>query len=244
MAEQQEELSGQSLGLLDRCTELVLTANGLPVSDGALDLTDAQLNGALQQLATEEAAALGSRGENIASGRIGAAIGRLSEIRRGATGFRVSLITPEGNQSLTQENLLAGGFATGGAAQAGGGNPFLDEGRLSGFLNVAYGFGNKDATDREDGFDFSSWMATGGVDYRINDKLTLGGMLSYGTLDADFDSTSYTVSGGSADSEVWGLTLYGLFTEGPFYADALVGYGWTDYEMERRVLYRCNSTRC
>lgn len=230
-----ENLSPASQSLLARCGELVQSAPGAAKDDNTLGLTDQQLNGALQQVASEEAIALGARGGDISTARLGGAITRISQIRRGATGFRVSIANPTSNGSS-----LAGGVTPemlaviGGAAGDGG---LASDGKLSGFLNVNYGFGDKDGTDREDGFDFSNWGLTAGLDYRINSEFTIGGLVTYSDLDTDFDTTQYTVSGGSADSDGWGLSAYGLYNHESFYVDGLIGFGRVDYDLQRNVFY-------
>lgn len=166
---------------------------------------------------------------------MGGAITRISEIRRGVTGFRVSISDPANTGGvLAGYAAPEGSTVTGGAA---GDGDFFGEGKLSGFLNVRYGFGDKDGTDREDGFDFSNWGLTGGVDYRIDSKFTVGGLLTYSDLDTDFDTTQNTVSGGGVDSDGWGLSAFGTYNHEIFYVDGLIGFGRMDYDIQRSVFY-------
>jgi uncharacterized protein with beta-barrel porin domain len=229
-----ENLAPASQDLLARCGELVSTAPGTPDTN-TLDLTDRQLNGALQQVATEESIALGARAGEITAARLGGAITRISEIRRGVSGFRVSISDPTNTGGvLSGYAALEGSTVTGGAA---GDGDFVGEGKLSGFLNVRYGFGDKDGTDREDAYDFTNWGLTAGADYRVNSKFTVGGLLTYSDLDTDFDSTQYTVSGGGVDSDGWGLSAFGTYNHEMFYVDGLIGYGRMDYDVKRSVFY-------
>lgn len=226
------QLNGLPQQLFFRCRELVQTAPGTPKTN-TLDLTDPQLNGALQQVTTEESAALGSRATEITTARIGNVVSRLSELRRGVTGFRVSLIDLGNQNTLMADNFDSDTLLTGGAASG----DLPSELRLSGFLNVRYGFGNKDETAREDGFDFDHWSVTGGLDYRLTDEFTLGGAISYTELSADFNQSGFKVSGGSADSDGWGIAAYGIYAKEGFYLDGLLGYGQVSNELSRRVLY-------
>jgi hypothetical protein len=126
-----ENLAPASQDLLARCGELVSTAPGTPDTN-TLDLTDRQLNGALQQVATEESIALGARAGEITAARLGGAITRISEIRRGVSGFRVSISDPTNTGGvLSGYAALEGSTVTGGAA---GDGDFVGEGKLSGFL--------------------------------------------------------------------------------------------------------------
>jgi uncharacterized protein with beta-barrel porin domain len=139
-----------------------------------------------------------------------------------------------GNQNaLIADNFDSGSLLTGGAASG----DLASEGRLSGFLNVRYGFGSKDETAREDGFDFDHWGVTGGLDYRLTDDFTLGGAISYTKLNADFNQSGFNVFGGSADSDGWGIAAYGIYSKKGFYVDGLLGYGQVSNELSRRVFY-------
>ena len=226
------QLNGLSQQLFFRCRELVQTAPGTP-KDNTLGLTDPQLNGALQQVATEESAALGSRATQITTARMGNVVGRLAELRRGVTGFRISLIDLGNQNAMMADNFDSDAVLTGGAASG----DLASEGRLSGFLNVRYGFGKKDASAREDGYDFDNWGVTGGMDYRLTDDLTVGGAVSYSKLNADFKQSGYEVSGGSADSDGWGILAYGTYSKNSFYVDGLLGYGQVSNDLSRRIFY-------
>jgi outer membrane autotransporter protein len=104
--------------------------------------------------------------------------------------------------------------------------------RLGAFVNGRLTFGDKDATTREQGFDFISGGVTGGVDYRFTDNLVLGVALSYthSRADINFDF-------GETISDGYGISLYGTYYIGNFYLDGHAGFEWNEYDTERRIVY-------
>jgi uncharacterized protein with beta-barrel porin domain len=235
-ASQQRELTTPEADLFARCGELVQTIPGAEGS-GDLDLTPAELNAALQQVATEEAAAAGSLATEISSANATTVIARLVSVRRGVSGFGLSglNVQPVDEQWIantdfqTYETLYQNG--------GGAGDDSLLGGKLSIFVSGNIGTGEKEDTEREDGFDFDIWALTVGADYRLTDNLVLGGAFTYNDLDTDFDTTS-TVSGGDIEADGWNLSFYGTHYGDNYYVDGLVGFGQSDYDLNRRIFYQ------
>lgn len=230
----ERSLTELQLDLRARCRELVQTAPNTPDSYN-LGLEDPELNAALQQVATEEAAAAGSLATEISSANAATVISRLAAVRRGVSGFGLSGLNV---QDRNGQRVAMTDFKTG---QSGGGagddtNSLLG-GKLGVFINGNIGTGEKDATEREDGFDFDIWAITIGADYRLTDNIVLGGAFTFNDLDTDFDTTP-TVSGGDVEADGWNLTFYGTHYGDSYYVDGLVGFGQSDYDLSRRILYQ------
>ena len=101
------------------------------------------------------------------------------------------------------------------------------------FLNGTFSLGDKDATDRESGFDFGTYGVTAGADYRLTSNLIVGVALGLLWTDIDLDD-----DGGNLDA--FGLTgsLYTTYyLADRFYLDGIASIGWNDYEMDRAIRY-------
>ena len=213
---------------------------------------------ALQQVGTEEMAAQGTNATETSRGR--ALLKRLAALRSGAGGISVSglklgfdgklldagALMHARSASVTPGVIARGStfepafrsFAAEGAPPAGGATStevlFPDE-RWGLFVNGMISFGDKDATEREDGFDFQIPGITLGVDYRLGNDFILGGAVSYELFDGDFDTT-VTVAGGALQSELLSASLYTTWYSDRFYVDGLASYGQSDLEMDRRIV--------
>jgi uncharacterized protein with beta-barrel porin domain len=117
--------------------------------------------------------------------------------------------------------------------------------RLGVFANGSFTGGDKDATSREAGFDFKTFGATVGADYRFTDNLVLGVAFNYLSTNIDFDSTSFIGSpaGGGIDTHSFGFAIYGTYyIANQFYVDGIVNFGWNHYDTDRRIIYTIPST--
>ena len=95
--------------------------------------------------------------------------------------------------------------------------------KFAGFITGNYSTGDMDGTDRTDAFDFDTYGATMGADYRFTENLVLGAAVSYNNVDSNFDNRS-TVDGGGVDANGWGGFVYGTYYYDRFYIDGLAGY--------------------
>jgi outer membrane autotransporter protein len=229
---QQSSLSAVQRDLFDRCGSMVGNANALEGIDAgplakSLGLSADDLAAAVQTVAGEEVGATQSISTGIATNQVNTAIARLTSIRSGVR-FGLSGLDSDTTEYLAGMDPRLQG-ATGGAASAD------LVGKWGVFVNGLYGFGDRDSTAREDGFDFDRWGFTAGADYRITDNFIVGGLLSYGSISSNFDKNR-AVPGGGVDADTWGLGLYGTYYTDNFYVDGLVGYSQTDYDIDRRIL--------
>jgi len=231
--------------LFRKCGEMVNTANDIDNQGGtglSLGLNDKQLAAALQQLATEEVVAPRTMATKTFTGQLQNLGARLAALRLGARGFSVAGLNFNGlnrQAGLSPEEMDSLGFPQrgGGASGDSGEGAFS---RLSAFANGVFSTGNKDATDREDGFDFDSQGVTVGVDYRFLNELVLGTAFTYSHFDADFSRSSVN-SGGDSDTNGYGFSLYGTYYLEEFYFEGIGSWGWSDHDGKRKIFYTSNT---
>ncbi|MGB5830569.1 MAG: autotransporter domain-containing protein, partial [Thiohalocapsa sp.] len=189
----------------------------------------------LEQVTTEKARAATSAAVETGNQQLANIGSRLAAVRGGATGLSLQGFTLNVDGQPVPGQLAADLLTSplsGGAAS--GDSPF---GRWGFFLNGSFNFGDKDATDNESGFDFSTTGVTAGADYRFSDQLVAGGALGYATNDTTFDS-----DGGGLDTETWHLAAYGTYGWSERgYVDAIVEYGWQSYDSKRNIRYQIAS---
>ena len=230
-----EERNALQQDLFDACRSMVHSRNALTGVGATRDtrgLTEEQLASSFQNIAAEENFAPTRIATNAASGQISTIAARLTKLRTG----NVGLVAKKGDYSYRYAALeqYAG---TGGAA---GDDDTLLSHRFGGFINGTGGFGEIDPTDREDAADFEHKGVTAGIDYRVLDNLVFGVAGSYSVMDLDFDNTS-NVSGGSVESDTYGVLVYGTYYLDGFYVDGMFGYSWSDYDIDRRMFIGTNT---
>ncbi|MGI9305069.1 MAG: autotransporter outer membrane beta-barrel domain-containing protein [Gammaproteobacteria bacterium] len=229
--------------LFARCSEMVQTARavnpdeaGEGATDSSLSITAEQLNGALQNVATEEAATTGTFATETSAGQAKNVASRLQALRGGAGGFTAGGLNINiDGIALTSESLgLGDGYGQGGDSA-------LTGQRVGAFINGSFNTGDKDATAREDGFDFDGISLTGGVDYRFTESFVLGATVGYNSQEADFDTT-VTVAGGSVEADGFSVSGYGLYYFERFYLTGLVNIGTNENDLTRRIIIPTNTT--
>lgn len=222
--------------LLFRCNEMVHTANALTPGSNASTQNNTGLDGqqlaeVMQQLAGEEQASKGRLATETSNGQFANVGLRLDAIRQGAR-------ATAGGLSLAMQGVpVIGGNA--GDAQDGGG--------WSWFANGALGFGDRDGTSRENGYDHDSYGATLGADYRFGSGFVGGFAVGYADFEVDFDAVdtptplTAPVSGGDIGVDGYSLTVFGIGSLGAVSIDGLLSYGENDYDTSRIVSYTADS---
>ena len=213
--------------LFDKCGEMVHTANRLEGNDGPtakdLGLTAEELHSALQNVAAEEAAAIGSTATEFTANQASNVSKRLAALLSVSTGFTLSSANLSGGP--IQIAGLGGGGASADIAGSGWGA----------FVNGIFGTGTKDETDGEDGFDSSSAGITVGADYRLSGNYIVGTALGFNTISSDFD-VSTNVSGGDFDITSTTVSAFGLVIGDSWFADAIVSFGTAEFDLDRRIV--------
>ncbi len=205
-----------TLDLADKCVTLRDTGT-----------TDAQAINALDAINPEELAVLATSALRLSTLQHGNLDQRINGLRSGATGIDLAGLDIEIKGQRVPGEAIAEIFnnLTGGAAGSD------DFGRWGLFLDGKIKWGDKDATENEQAFDFDVAFLTVGADYRFRDNLIAGGALSWGKIEADFDS------GGEFDIDSLNASLFATWFAESFYVDVLFTYGENDYDTERRIQY-------
>jgi len=246
-----------------RCNEIVQTASELNGSQTppprSLGFTDAQLAQTLQQYAGEEIAALADLAARAPSGQFSNIAGRLNALRLGAgsVGARArvaGLVTPDRaareprafgpatdqlprslrNSVLPHYSLLSAAQVEGAAAPAAAA-PAV-ESPWGWFTEATYGFGDRDPTVNEDGFDFDSYSATLGIDYNFGNGV-IGASIGYDDYSADFDVLGLAVAGGDAEIRGASASLFAAFAGERASFNAIASYGEPESDVTRVVIY-------
>ena len=236
-------LTADEQGLFDIARELVETSNeqqGSGPTQFSLGLTVDDLRNALQWVAAEELATPGTLATKTSSGQLASLAARFTAVRRGATGFRTSLLNDGGSRAWPRPIMLASAAEDGLSRGLLGDDPASSFSRLGGFFNVALGFGSKDPTAREDAFDYGNANMTLGVDYRATTRWVYGAALGYNRYEVDFDSGKSIVDG-SVDSNGLTATLYGLYTLDAFSLDISANIGGNSFDIVRHIKYASNN---
>lgn len=227
-----------------RCNELVQTAaqrRGSTTTTRSLNLSAQELLAALQQISGEEVAAQGSMSTQVSAGQFANIGGRLSALRFGtaatAARGRVAALGAPGDSPDPRQSYasLTGGRALGGGAASDAEAPQVRN-PWGWFLESSYGFGDRDATQNEDPFDFDSYSVTTGSDYNFGNGV-LGFAVGYDNYQADFNK-GLLVSGG--DVEVKGVSgsLFGAwFGGGGWSLNGIGTYGKLESDVTRLALY-------
>ena len=155
---------------------------------------------------------------------------RLVALRGGARGVNLSGLNIRIDGQTLPESVvtaLFGGNAQGGSA----GEAHGIASRWGSFVNATVIAGDKDKTGKETGFNFRSEGITAGADYRISDKLVVGGALGYAGKDSDFKGNA-----GNMDIDNWHLSTYGSYYRSEaFYLDGLIRLGKNNIDTRRRI---------
>jgi len=155
---------------------------------------------------------------------------RLVSLRGGARGVNLSGLNIRIDGQTLPESVvtaLFGGNAQGGSA----GEAHGIASRWGSFVNATVIAGDKDKTGQETGFNFRSEGITAGADYRISDKLVVGGALGYAGKDSDFKGNA-----GNMDIDNWHLSTYGSYYRSEaFYLDGLIRLGKNNIDTRRRI---------
>ena len=226
--------------LFETCRSMVQNGNevaGSGPSGFSRGLNETELNGAIQNIATEEIALPATVIAKTSNSQIVGVMARISALQSGTTGFGVAIQdtgqNSDGSSFHIEETPKHEGL--GGAASADSVDSVW--GKLGGFANLSGSTGNKDATAREDGFDFNTFAITAGLDYRFTPQIVAGTSFGYNRLNSDFDE-SINVSGGGIDGDTYSISFYGLYDLDALYFTGLVGYARNDYDIKRSALVR------
>jgi uncharacterized protein YhjY with autotransporter beta-barrel domain len=217
-----DELTSDQLDLQTQCSAIIQTQS-----------TSAQI-GALDAINGQQVTGFATNSVEIANTQIKNIAARVDALRMGARGISVAGLglNFQGKQipDTVVQNVLK--KIIGGVA----GDNADDFGRLGIFINGNITVGEKDETDRESGFDFTTAGLTVGADYRFTDDFVAGLAVGYGEGDIDFDN-----NGGGLDTDGWSGVLFGSYYRDRFYIDGQFSYGLVNHDSERKIRYQTGS---
>ncbi len=208
-------LQGAQQDLFNQCRAMVQTGNqiqGTGATTDSLGLNSAGLGSALQNVATEEMATPSKISTNTLSGQVSTINSHL----------------------LNLHKLNLGGGS-------GDDDGSLLSKRISTFMNGVGGFGDIKATTQENAANFNNAGVILGADYRITDRFLTGLAFGYTHIGADYQ-TNIDVAGGSTDADVYNLSLFSTYDIEDFYVDGSFTYGWSNYDVSRRVVVLSNNS--
>ena len=214
----EQDLSAGQVVLKDRCNEL-FTEVGLGGDVGSV----------LNALANEQLPAQRKSLEEFTRSQTNSVESRMQQLKAGVTGFSVAglSITMDG-QTLTgaQIQQLMNEWRGGNAGETAGNQ------RWSLFVNGNINESSQDATQLEAGFDQEGLGLTFGADYRLNAQWIAGFALGLNRSDVDFGADA-----GSSETESLNYIFYSTYYQGDWSFDALVGFGFSNINSDRRVQY-------
>jgi outer membrane lipase/esterase len=208
------------------CRKMVQTSNaqqGSGSTANSLGISEAQLRFALQAIAADENGSL-TEGATVTSAPAPIA-GRLLELRRATRGSSLAKLLIDVDGVKVASDQVLGANARGGGAAADTASPW------GGFVNFNYNTGDRSQTPRQFGFDFDSWGVTAGADYRFTPDVVAGAALTY-----DHNKADYEFALGDVKANGVSLSLYGIWTSGPWYVDGHASYSWIDYDTRRNIV--------
>ena len=231
-----DELTESQTSLLEKCGALVHTSNAQQESGRttlALPYNEGELRDALQDIAHEELSTHGTLSTEALDTHVANIASRLSAIHRGnrlaaSSGVSLSLlgVPSEDYAQWQDDNLPITGGGAGSDSASG----------LSMYINGKFNFGEKEATSREDAFDYDAVGVTIGGDMQISDQLLVGLGLGYSSSETDLQW-----DGDNASSETYSLNLYASkYLKNDFYIDGIFTFGQGDYESERHITFAQN----
>jgi outer membrane lipase/esterase len=102
--------------------------------------------------------------------------------------------------------------------------------RVGVFINGDVNFGDKESRATKPGFDFTTTGVTAGVDYRVTNNFALGVAVGYVNNSTDLNNNL-----GNIDIDGYNVSAYGNYVQNNFYTDAVVSYGWNNYDIQRTI---------
>src|SRR5205085_4681427 len=108
--------------------------------------------------------------------------------------------------------------------------------RWGGFLNLGYAWGDVNQTSLQDAYKYNSFSLLAGGDYRVSDKLVVGGAFSYSDTHSDYEQSL-----GNVKARTTGVAAYATYYVDTWYVDGFIAYGSVDYDSTRNILIPSNN---
>lgn len=216
-------LTAQQQDFLQRCSELVVGANGDPQ----------QVPGALNAMLNNKALPQRNLAQGVQLGQFDNLNTRFAELRQGASGFSAGGLTFSQDGRGLPLAMFGDLFRKDPKQDDEVGKDFSRWGFFATGMIERGGF---DATAARPGFDFHNASLTAGVDYRFNDSFVAGAALGYNQNNSSFDANA-----GKADVDGYSLTGYFSWYRGDWYVEGSVILDKLDYDLSRNIAYQIAS---
>ncbi len=216
-------LTPQQQDFLQRCSELVVGANGDPQ----------HVPGALNAMLNNKALPQRSLAQGVQLGQIDNLNTRFAELRQGASGLSAGGLTFSQDGRGLPLAMLGDLFRKDPADSDEVGKDFSRWGFFATGMIERGGF---DATAVRPGFDYRNASLTAGVDYRFNDAFVAGAALGYNQNHSSFDANA-----GKANVDGYNLTGYFSWYRGDWYVEGSVILDKLDYNLSRNIAYQIAS---
>lgn len=203
----------------DKLTSAQVSVCSALASDDTDDVIDA-----LSTISPEEVVAEFTSTVNMTKDQTSNLFNRLSALRGGAKGVSLA-----GLNYHRDGETLSGRWLHEMVDQVSG-NASADENfsPLGFFINGSITSGDKDTTEREQGYDLDADSITMGVDYRFNESLVAG--FAYGMSESEI---KFAESDNTMDNEIDNYLIYGSWYKDAFYLDSMLGYAKGDIDTRR-----------
>ncbi|BAZ03882.1 autotransporter domain-containing protein [Calothrix sp. NIES-3974] len=98
------------------------------------------------------------------------------------------------------------------------------------FVNGNINFGDRNSSNDNPGYDFTTSGVTVGVDYRVADNLAVG--VAFGLVG---NETNFNRNRGKLESNGYGISLYSNYSQTNFWTNAILSYGNNDFDINRKT---------
>lgn len=225
----EQQLAGQVLDNV--CTSQNLSSSAAQSCSTFQQLTDNQQAAALATILPRYAVQQTAASAQAQTGSSRAIQQRIQSVRTGTSQpgqTDISGLQLIGNDgAVSMASLIAPVKLRGANAGDGG---LLDT-RWGAFLTGQVQMADQDSTTRILGYQSTSTQLTGGVDYRLSDKLFFGTAMS-----VNGTSTDSNADNGTQDSTIAVASVFGnYYIAENFYLDGMLSYGSSQYDTKRKV---------
>jgi outer membrane autotransporter protein len=190
---------------------------------------------ALDEISPQDLNATRTQALSLSRSQLANVSDRLLALRAGAKGLSFAGLNLRVGDEAVPLADAAKGLRTllGGGASADAAEPdSLLDARLGLWVRGNYSFGDKQGTHADHGFDSDQWGMMGGADFRFSPRFVVGGALGYGKSEITFGARH---SGGLDTDAITGSLYATMYSEGGFYADAILNYVRSSHDSERRI---------
>ena len=208
------------------CVALARMANESDVDPQALG----ELVQALRALSPEKATAMAATSAQLATGQVGNVALRVASLMSGTGGgFNTSGLTVVGGGMPLSLGMVGDALNAAATDDNEEKRTLLGGTRWGAWLNGTIGGGEQGRHRGNAGFDIDNWSLTAGVDYRVNDKVFLGGAAGFSHLSSDFDGVRDTLEADGYAAHLYG----GYIAPSGLSLDGSLSWMRTRYDMVR-----------